>query len=119
MDWNSARVAGLSLKMPRTALVTVAATSFIVLVLVGIRTSRAEGMHAGAALVDLLALGVGSTLASGRATARWRPLAVGGIPLTVVILLLGYATVRSEPDLAGLLAAGAPVQSWLLGLLGP
>ena len=50
--------------------------------------------------------------------ARWRPLAVGGVPIAAAILLLGYATVRAEPDLSGLLVEGAPLQAWLLSLLG-
>ena len=40
------------------------------------------------------------------------------VSLIAAILLLGYATVRAEPDLSGLLAEGAPVQAWLLSLLG-
>ena len=102
----------------RVALIIVALTSFLVVVLVGVRTGRAEGLHTAASLVDMLALIVSSAIASTRAVARWRPLAVGGVPIAAAILLLGYATVRAEPDLSGLLAAGAPVQAWLLGLLG-
>jgi hypothetical protein len=102
----------------RIALAIVAVTSFLVLVLVGVRTARAEGLHTAAALVDMLALIVSGAIASSRAMARWRPLAVGGMPIAAAILLLGYATVRAEPDLSGLLAEGAPVQAWLLSLLG-
>ena len=102
----------------RVALIIVAATSLLVILLVGVRTARAEGLHTAASLVDMLALIVSAGMASTRAVARWRPLAVGGVPIAAAILLLGYATVRAEPDLSGLLAAGAPVQAWLLGLLG-
>ncbi len=102
----------------RIALGVVAATSFIVIVLVGTRTARAEGLHTSSALVDMLALVVSTAIASSRAMARWRPLAVGGVPIAAAILLLGYATVRAEPDLSGALAEGAPVQAYLLTLLG-
>jgi len=102
----------------RLALGIVALTSLVVVALVGMRTARAEGMHTAAALVDLLALLGSAAIASSRVMARWRPLAVGGLPTAAAILLLGYATVRSEPDLSGLLAQGAPVQAWILGLLG-
>ena len=116
------RGVGMLARLPaqghRLALGVVVLTSFVVIVLVGVRTARAEGMHTAAALVDLLALLVSSAIASSRAMARWRPLAVGGLPVAAAILLLGYATVRAEPDLSGLLAEGAPVQAWLLGLLG-
>ena len=113
----------LLLKMPRgahrTALIVAAAATFIVVALVGIRTSRAAGLHTAAALVDSLALVVSAAIASTRAMARWRPLAVAGVPVAVAILLLGVACVHAEPDLKELLAEGAPVQAWLLGLLGP
>lgn len=102
----------------RLALSIVGVTSFIVLLLVGFRTARAEGLHTAGALLDMLALLLFSSIASTRVMARWRPLAVGGMPIAAAILLLGYATVRAEPDLSGLLADGAPVQAWLLGLLG-
>jgi hypothetical protein len=102
----------------RRALIIVGITSLLILVLVGVRTARAEGIHTAAALVDMLALIVSGAIASSRAMARWRPLAVGGMPIAAAILLLGYATVRAEPDLSGLLAEGAPVQAWLLSILG-
>jgi FtsH-binding integral membrane protein len=107
------------LRMPpgghRVALIVAASAAFIVISLIGIRTSRAAGLHTAAALVDTLALVVSSAIASTRAMARWRPLAVGGVPIAVAILLLGYACVRAEPDLKELLAEGAPVQAWVLG----
>jgi len=102
----------------RLALSIVGVTSFLVLLLVGFRTARAEGIHTAGALLDMLALLLFASIASTRVMARWRPLAVGGMPIAAAILLLGYATVRAEPDLSGLLAEGAPVQAWLLGLLG-
>jgi hypothetical protein len=108
------------LRMPagshRVALIVASSAAFIVIALVGIRTSRAIGLHTAAAMVDGVALLVASAIASTRAMARWRPLAVGGVPMAAAILLLGFACVHAEPDLADLLVAGAPVQSWLLGL---
>jgi hypothetical protein len=103
----------------RVALIVAAAAAFVVVGLIGIRTSRAVGLHTAAAMVDSLALIVSAAIASTRAMARWRPLAVGGVPVAAFILLLGFACVRAEPDLKELLAEGAPVQAWLLGLLGP
>ena len=82
-----------------------------------IEADRDEGLHTAAALVDMLALLVSSAIASSRPVARWRALAIGGVPIAAAILLLGYATVQAEPDLSGLLAEGAPVQAWLLSLL--
>jgi hypothetical protein len=117
------RGVGMLLKMPagghRVALIIAASATFIVVALIGIRTSRASGLHTAAAMVDSLALLVSAAIASTRAMARWRPLAVGGVPIAAAILLLGFACIRAEPDLKELLTEGAPVQAWLLGLLGP
>jgi hypothetical protein len=111
----------LLLKMPpgghRVALIVAAAAAFVVVALIGIRTSHAAGLHTASALVDSLALMVSAGIASTRAMAKWRPLAVGGVPVAAFILLLGFACVRAEPDLKELLAEGAPVQAWLLSLL--
>ena len=108
-------------KMPpgghRVALMVAAAAAFAVVALIGIRTSRAVGLHTAAALVDSLALLVSAAIASSRGMARWRPLAVGGVPIAAAILLLGFACVRAEPDLKELLAEGAPLQAWILSLL--
>lgn len=101
----------------RVALMVAAAAAFMVVALVGVRTSRAAGLHTAGALVDGVALLVSAAIASSRAMARWRPLAVGGVPIAAAILLLGFACVRAEPDLKELLAEGAPLQAWILGLL--
>jgi len=110
----------LLLRMPssghRVALTVAAAAAFLVVALVGLRTSRAVGLHTAAAMVDTLALVVSGTIASSRAMARWRPLAIGGVPMAAFILLLGLACVNAEPDLKDVLAEGAPVQAWVLGL---
>ena len=116
----ASRGVGLLLRMPpsghRVALIVAASAAFIVVALVGIRTSRAIGLHTAAAMVDGLALVVSSAIASSRAMSRWRPLAVAGVPIAAAILLLGFACVRAEPDLQGLLIEGAPVHAWVLGL---
>lgn len=108
------------LRMPpgghRVALIVAASAAFLVVALVGIRTSRAAGLHTAAALVDSLALVVSAAIASTRAMSRWRPLAVAGVPAAVALLLLGFVCMRAEPDLKELFTDGAPVQAWVLGL---
>jgi hypothetical protein len=108
------------LRMPpgghRVALIVAASAAFIVVGLIGIRTSRATGLHTAAALVDCVALVVSAAIASSRAMSKWRPLAVGGVPVAVGILLLGIACIHAEPDLKQILAEGAPVQAWVLGI---
>jgi hypothetical protein len=103
----------------RVALLIVSAAAFLVVALIGVRTSRAVGLHTASALVDSIALLGATTIASSRAVARGRRLAVAGVPIAAAVMLLGFACLRAEPELNELLAQGAPLQSWLLGLLGP
>ncbi len=107
-------------KMPpasqRIAQGVVSFTAFLSIVLIGIRTSRADGLHTAAALVDGVALVAAAAIASTPLISRWRPLSVGGVPAAAVILVLGYAAVHGEPELRTLLADGAPLQAFLLGL---
>jgi len=116
----ASRGVGMLLRMPpsghRVALIVAASAAFLVVMLVGIRTSRAAGLHTAAALVDSLALVVSSAIASTPAMARWRPLAVAGVPVAAAILLLGFACMHAEPDLKEMFTEGAPVQAWVLGL---
>lgn len=108
------------LRMPpgghRVALIVAASSAFIVVSLIGIRTSRATGLHTAAAVVDSLALVVAAAIASTRAMSRWRPLAVGGVPVAVGILLLGIVCITAEPELKAILSEGAPLQAWVLGI---
>jgi hypothetical protein len=108
------------LRMPpgghRVALIVAASAAFVVVALVGIRTSRAPGLHTAAALVDSLALVVSAAIASTRAMSRWRPLAVAGVPVATALLLLGFVCMHAEPDLKEMFTEGAPVQAWVLGL---
>jgi hypothetical protein len=101
----------------RVAFKVASAAALVVVALVALRTSRAAGLHTTGALIDALALLAAAALASSRGAVTWRPLAIGGFPVAAAVLLLGFACVRSEPDLKELLAEGAPLQAWLLSLL--
>jgi hypothetical protein len=101
------------------ALLVAASAAFVVVGLIGVRTSRAAGLHTAAAIVDSLALLVSAAIASTRVMARWRPLAIGGVPAAVAILAIGLACMHAEPDLKALFVEGAPVQAWVLGLFDP
>lgn len=106
------------LKMPasahRVALAVVAATSFLVVALIGVRISRADRLPTVGALVDGLALLISSAIGSSRFMTRWRPFVVAGPPLALTSLVLGFVCLRVEPDLSGHFSRGAPVQAWLL-----
>lgn len=112
------RLPGAGDRIRRVALTIVTLVALLLLGLVELRTSRATGLHTAAALVDILALMAASGLASTRIVTRWRALAFGGIPLAAAIAILGIATLRTTPNLSTILAESAPVQAWLLGLLG-
>ncbi|MBX3206800.1 MAG: hypothetical protein KF764_17150 [Labilithrix sp.] len=95
-----------------------AGCAFVGILLVGVRTSRAEGAHTAAALVDALALVVATVLASSRAFGRWRPLAIVGVPLAVLVTMVGLTTLRFDPKLAQSLPETAPVHAFVIGLFG-
>ncbi|HVM69592.1 MAG TPA: hypothetical protein VM204_07130 [Gaiellaceae bacterium] len=94
------------------------ACAFLGVMLVGIRTSRAEEMHTAAILVDALALGVATTIASSRLIGRWRPMAIAGVPLAVLLVMVGLTTLRFDPKLGETLAKTAPLHSAVIGLFG-
>jgi hypothetical protein len=100
----------------RVALYVAASAAFAVVALVGVRTARAEDLHTASALVDVLALVVASAIASARALARLRPLAIAGVPASAMLLVLGLASLRAHPALRDALDAAAPVQAWVLGV---
>lgn len=110
------------LRMPdhghRVALGVAAGATFLAILLVGVRTARAEGIHTAGVMVDVLALIVCASIASTRVVSRQRMLAVIGVPVAVAILLLGIATALAEPNLKELLTETAPLHAWLLGLIG-
>lgn len=92
--------------------------AFLVLMLVGVRTSRAEGLHTASALVDALALAVTSTITSSRAFARGRPMAIAGVPVAVLVLIVGLTTLRYSPKLRESLIETAPVHTLVFSLFG-
>jgi FtsH-binding integral membrane protein len=91
--------------------------AFVVIMLVGVRTSRAEGLHTAAALVDALALAVMSTITSSRAFTRFRPMAIAGVPVAVLLLMIGLTTLRFDPQVRESLMEAAPVHTLLISAL--
>jgi hypothetical protein len=104
--------------LQRMALVIAGACIFVGIILVGVRTSRAEGLHTAALLVDALALAVSSTIASSRVIGRWRPMAIAGVPVAVLMIMVGFTSLRFDPKLAQLLVEKAPMHSFVIGLFG-
>lgn len=104
--------------MRKAALGIGAACAFLGLTIVGVRLSRAEGMHTAAGLVDSLAFAVATAIASSRLLVRWRPVAIAGVPLAVLVIMVGLTTLRFEPGLSKALAETAPMHSLVIALFG-
>lgn len=102
--------------LQKIGLVIAGGAAFVVVMLVGIRTSRAEGLHTAAALVDVLAFAVMSTIASSKILSRFRPLAIAGVPVAVLVVMVGLTTLRFDPKLRDSLVETAPMHAILIDL---
>lgn len=91
--------------------------AFIAILLVGLRTSRAEGLHTAAAMVDVLAITITAVMTSSRLFSRFRPLAIASVPLTVIVILVGLTTLWGDAPLRAAFANFAPVHAFLLGIV--
>jgi hypothetical protein len=109
-------IARAGVRAQKIGLVAAGAAAFIVVMLVGVRTSRGEGLHTAAALVDVLALVVTSTIASSRVLSRYRPLAIAGVPVALLVMMVGLTTLRFDPKLHDMLAETAPVHTAVVDL---
>jgi hypothetical protein len=103
----------------KIGLVIAAACAFLAIMLVGIRTARAEGIPTAGALVDGLAFAVTTTIASSRLFGRWRPMAIAGVPVAVLLVMVGLTTLRFDPKLQQSLGETAPVHAFVISLFGP
>src|SRR5262249_26319169 len=118
-----ARIVGPLVSAPpdvqRVVLGVAVLTSFVALVVVGLRTARGGEPSSSAVLVVLLAITVAASIASTRSLRSARVFAIIGPPLAAAVLLFGIATLRSEPPRDDALEKGAPVHAWLLDLVSP
>lgn len=104
--------------LPRIGLAIAAVCAFLGIMLVGIRTARAEELHTAGALVDALAFAVTTTIASSRLFGRWRPMAIAGVPVAVLLVMVGLTTLRFDPKLQQSLGEIAPIHAFVIGLFG-
>ena len=105
-------------KLQSMGLAAVGVCATVVLILVLVRTARASEIHAAAGIVDAIALSVTALLASTRAFTRIKPLAVVGLPVAILVLVLGLTMLRFDPRLRSLLPIGAPLHALVLDLFG-
>jgi hypothetical protein len=103
----------------RHALVIAAGCVVVALVLALIRTSRAEGMHAAAGIVDAISFFVAASITSSRLLKRTRLVAIAGLPAAFLLIMVGLTTLRFDPKLAQSLAGTAPIHAFVIGLFGP
>jgi hypothetical protein len=101
----------------RLGLFLAAGAAFTVLMLVGIRTSRAPDLHTSAGIVDALAFAITSTITSSRFFSRSKAIAIAGVPIAVLVLMIGFTTLRFDPKLRDSLLETSPIHALLLGLL--
>jgi hypothetical protein len=117
----AARGARMLLRSPeltqRIAVTVTAMATFAILMLAGVKTARAEGLHTAAAQVDCLALVVAAAIASSPAFAKARPFAIAGVPVAVLVLLVGLTTLHGDTSIDKTLLKGAPLHGWLLDLV--
>jgi hypothetical protein len=104
--------------LQKIALVTALAAAVIGLMLVGVRTSKGEGLHTAAAIVDAFAFVIASLIASSRIFRRLRPVGVAGVPAALFVVLIGLTTLRFDPKLRASLMGTAPVHAVVMGLFG-
>ncbi|HVH45145.1 MAG TPA: hypothetical protein VM925_22485 [Labilithrix sp.] len=88
------------------------------IVVVGLRTSRAEGLQTTAAIVDALVLVSTSLIASSRWILRWKQISIVGIPLAVVLIVIGLTTLGFDPAVQKRLTETSPMFSFVTGLFG-
>ncbi|HVJ89854.1 MAG TPA: hypothetical protein VM580_08615 [Labilithrix sp.] len=104
--------------LQKLALAITVGCAFASLVLVGVRASRAEGMLTPPALIDCLAFVIAATIASSRWIARGRPMAIAGVPVAVLLVVLGLSKLGAEPQLKTRIAETAPMHGLVIELLG-
>jgi hypothetical protein len=113
----TSRVAREGTSAQKLALLVAGAAAFLLVMLVGIRTSRSEGLHTAAALVDVMSLSVTSAIASSKLFDRHRALAIGGAPATILLLMVGLTTLRFDPKLRESLPETAPFHAAIIDSL--
>lgn len=102
----------------RAGLIVSAGCAFLVIMLIGMRTAKSDTLHTAAALVDVLALVVASAIASARGFSLLKPLALAGVPVAVIVFILGIVSYRGNLGQdTTVLAVNAPFHSWIVGLV--
>ena len=105
-------------KLQKVGLTIVGSCAVVVLGLVLVRTGKSTELHAAAGMVDAISLSIVALMTSSRAFTKLRPLAVVGLPVAILVLVIGLTLLRFDPKLHPFLAVGAPLHSLVLDLFG-
>jgi hypothetical protein len=100
----------------RIALIVAGACLAVGVLVVGLRTSKAEGLHTTATIADAFAFFVTTVVASSRWSERWKRLPTVGVPLGMVILVVGLVTLRVDSAVGTGLQETAPIFALVSGL---
>lgn len=80
----------------------------LAVLIVGLRTSRAEGLHTTAAIADAFALVVTTLIASSRWFGRFKRVSKMGLPVAGLLVVIGLVTLRLDAPLRKDLDETAP-----------
>lgn len=101
---------------PRSGLSVAAACAALVVLLVAVRTGRADDLHTAGGIVDAVLFAGLATLASSPAFARSRPLAIAGLPVAILVVIAGLTTLALDPKLRDSLTVTAPIHGLVIDL---
>lgn len=102
--------------LARFGLVVAGGMAFLAVVLVAVRTSRADDLHTAASLIDAFAFAIAAALGSTRTFGKLRPAAFGGPPIALLVIVLGAALLRLDPAIRPVLLRSAPMHAQVLEL---
>jgi len=98
----------------RAGFAIAAACAGLVTLLVLVRTARADDLHTAGGLVDAVLFGTLATLTSSRILARFRALAIVGMPIAVLVVIAGLTTLGLDPSLRDSLTVTAPLHGLVI-----
>lgn len=102
--------------LQRMGLLMAGVSALIVLALVAVRTSRVAELHTAGVIFDFVAFALVSSVASLRIHERFRAIAIVGVPAAVLVMIIGFTTLRFDPKLRDALAETAPAHGVVIDL---
>lgn len=98
----------------RAGFAIAAASAGLVTLLVLVRTARADDLHTAGGLLDAVLFGTLATLTSSPHLTRFRPLAIVGMPVAVLLVVAGLTTLGLDPPIRDSLTVAAPLHGLVI-----